>query len=245
MKRRTIYGIWLLCTLLGCLCSCRERPADNAAFLDGLDAERAVSEALHHIDSIAQYTPDELEPLIISICDRLQQRGDTAAALSVVGFVYGIDPQQRPETVSRLLVSTLLPGKPAPTLVDNEGREINLVGGKWRTILFFYESRCRTCREMMDIMISHYDELTKARVRVITVSCDRDRALFEEYTRKFPWPENLCDFRYYDGPNFTGYGVVNVPAAFVVDEKGIVTGRYGSAEELIDDLLKGKRLGSD
>ena len=240
MKRRTIYVIWLLCTLIGCLCSCREQTVDRAAFLDGVDAELAVAEAMHRIDSIAQQATDELEPFVASICDRFLQRGDTAAALSVIGHIYGIDPQQRPETVRRLLVSTLLPGKPAPALVDNEGREINLAKGKQRTVLFFYESRCRTCQGMINMLISRYAELTKAKVRVITVSCDRDRETFEEYTRKFPWPDNLCDFLYYDGPNFTGYGVANVPTMFVVDSKGTVAGQYGSMEKLIDDLLKAK-----
>jgi peroxiredoxin len=157
--------------------------------------------------------------------------------MQIASYPYGVDAEARPDIAERILHSTLLPGKPAPPLTGNDGKAINPDENDKPVIVFFYESRCRSCRTMIDAMIARYGELQEAGIRVITLSSDRDRALHEDYSRKFPWPDKLCDFRYYDSPNFVNYGVASTPATFLI-VKGKVEGQYGSPDEIMDVLLK-------
>jgi peroxiredoxin len=99
------------------------------------------------------------------------------------------------------------------------------------TLLLFYESGCGNCVIQIGELKKYYSELQKKNVRIIAISADTDENVFEYHSKDFPWPDKLCDFKGFDGKNFRNYGVVATPTIYLVDKKGIITGRYARLED--------------
>ncbi|GHS97146.1 hypothetical protein FACS189421_03440 [Bacteroidia bacterium] len=93
-------------------------------------------------------------------------------------------------------------------------------------LLLFYESGCSNCQIQLGELKKHYAELEKKGIRVIAISADSSDEVFKYHSKDFPWKDNLCDYQGFDGANFRHYGVVATPTLFLIDNKGIITGRY-------------------
>lgn len=219
--------------------ACSRRTPSFADGLAGIDAEQAVALSKARIDSLAQSDSENLKPEIQAICEALAARGDREAAMRIAVYPYGFDPDERPDIAERLLTSTLLPGKQAPEIQypGPFGMQALRPGsdGKY-TVLFFYESTCRSCQGMIGYLTGHYQDFRKAGVRIVTLSSDQDGKRFEEYAEQFPWPDKLCDLRGYGGQNFIRYGVAATPTLFLIDRKGTVVGQFATPEEIGERL---------
>jgi peroxiredoxin len=98
-------------------------------------------------------------------------------------------------------------------------------------LLMFYESGCSNCVAQLDELKKHYAELQKKKIRVIVISADTGKEVFEYHSKDFPWPDKLCDFNGFDGKNFRNYGVVGTPTFYLIDKKEIITGRYARLKD--------------
>lgn len=215
--------------------ACSLRQPSFAESLAGMDAGAAVQISKAHLDSLAKHEPESVKGAVREIAEALASGGDRDAAMEIAAYPYGIVPAERPDVAGRLLVSTLLPGKKAPWI---DALRFDAPGSDGRqTVLFFYESRCRTCQAMIKEMTGRYSEIEKAGIRVVTISADTDKELYLEYSGKFPWKDRLCDFRSYGGPDFINYGVASVPVTFLIDARGVVADQYASPGEILNDLL--------
>ena len=101
-------------------------------------------------------------------------------------------------------------------------------------LIMFYESDCGNCQNELHQLIEKYDLLRDNHVRVITVSADTDKDLFEYMAQKMVWQDNYCDFKGFDGVNFINYGVAGTPTFILIDKEGIVRGRYARMSEIIN-----------
>lgn len=121
-------------------------------------------------------------------------------------------------------------GKPAPLLVT-DGAPIKL--GK--SLILFYDSECGNCHNELHQLIESYPLLSNDhnQMRVITVSADTDKDTFEYTNQKLPWADKLCDFKGFYGENFKNYGIVGTPTFILVDDEGIVRGRYAKLSEFL------------
>jgi thiol-disulfide isomerase/thioredoxin len=93
-------------------------------------------------------------------------------------------------------------------------------------LLVFYESGCSNCQVQLIELKKHYAELEKKGIRVIAISADTSEEVFQYHSKDFPWPDNLCDYGGFEGVNFRNYAVVATPTLYLIDKKGIITGRY-------------------
>ncbi|MDH6307063.1 thiol-disulfide isomerase/thioredoxin [Parabacteroides sp. PF5-5] len=182
------------------------------------------------IDRTEAESPEMLQPLVHSICRTLEERGDIEAATAVAAYPYGIDPEHSPEIARRLLVSILLPGKKAPPLEGLQQEENKT------TLLFFYESRCRSCMQMISELTGQYTKLKDKQIRIVTISVDKEKKIFEEVASAFPWPDTLCDYQGFHGKNAISYGVAGTPAIYLIDSKEIVKGKYDTLLEIFEEL---------
>ncbi|WP_407534279.1 peroxiredoxin family protein [Elizabethkingia miricola] len=98
-----------------------------------------------------------------------------------------------------------------------------------QTLLFFYQSTdCKTCDLQLQELSSNYQMLTAKGVRVITISADKEKALYTSKSKAFPWKDAFCDYKGEKGENFKNYSVTGVPTLILVDSDGNILSRGAS-----------------
>lgn len=206
-----------------------------AAWVSSYPAPDSAAEASKIlIERVAKQSPLVRKPLVRELCLIFKGRGNIQTAATVAAYPHGIDGGKDREISYRLLTSTLLPGRKAPVI---EGLLRGDDTEQSATLLLFYESRCRTCQQIIRELEENYPVLREKGVRVVSLSIDTDEKTFAEYCEHFPWPDKLCDYRGEYGPNMERFGVATTPTLFLIDEKGIVTDQYDTPEEVWKVLL--------
>lgn len=94
------------------------------------------------------------------------------------------------------------------------------------TLLIFFEVGCSNCEREMQTIKANYARLAKRNIRIVSISANTDKAEYEPYSISLPWKDKLCDYKGFDGNNFINYGIMGVPTFFIIDEDGIIKGRY-------------------
>lgn len=135
-----------------------------------------------------------------------------------------------------------LVGGPAPeiTLKDLQGQEVRLSDLRGKIVLLnFWATWCKPCKDEMPAMQASYDKLRGQGFVVLAVNELEDTERVIEHVRShghtFPV---VMD---HDNRVANRYGVVGLPASFLVDRQGIVREQiFGSllTEERIADLVK-------
>ena len=135
-----------------------------------------------------------------------------------------------------------LVGGPAPeiTLQDLQGQEIRLSDLRGKVVLLnFWATWCKPCKDEMPAMQASYDKLRGQGLVVLAVNELEDTEKVIEHVRKhghtFPV---VMD---HDNHVANRYGVLGLPASFLVDRQGIVREKImGSllTEERIADLVR-------
>jgi len=123
-----------------------------------------------------------------------------------------------------------LNGQPAPAIKMGETFFLPK-----SSLIVFYETGCGNCHYELENLKGKYPLLSNEHnsIRVVSISADVDRYVFEETAEGLPWADKLCDFNGFDGDNFKNYGIVGTPTFILTDKEGIVRGRYASLRELI------------
>ncbi len=135
-----------------------------------------------------------------------------------------------------------LVGGPAPeiTLKNLQGQEVRLSDLRGKVVLLnFWATWCKPCKDEMPAMQASYDKLRDQGFVVLAVNELEDTEKVIEHVRKhghtFPV---VMD---HDNVVANHYGVVGLPASFLVDRQGIVRERISGSlltEERIADLVR-------
>ncbi|KRB58437.1 peroxiredoxin [Flavobacterium sp. Root186] len=146
-----------------------------------------------------------------------------------VGSPYGayLAKSGRIEKPSHFLLSAMggpQIGMAAPDLLWESGNYS--FNKKQKTLLVFYETGCNNCDNEINLLLGNYQELQKKGYEVVTAASDVDPDEYKKNAARFPWKNKNCDFRGSTGYNFSSFGVIGTPTIFVIDENGIITGRY-------------------
>lgn len=130
-----------------------------------------------------------------------------------------------------------LVGGPAPeiTLKDLQGQEVKLSDLRGKVVLLnFWATWCKPCKEEMPAMQASYDKLRGQGFVVLAVNELEDTEKVIEHVRShghtFPV---VMD---HDNRVANRYGVVGLPASFIVDRQGIVR------EKVFGSLLTEQRI---
>ncbi|WP_165042485.1 peroxiredoxin [Dysgonomonas sp. ZJ709] len=174
---------------------------------------------------VAENYPQRLKPLIRALADCLVAEGNEKAAASIAAYPYGIDvsPNEYSEIANRLLIQTRLTGNKAPAIT---GLDIDL----YPALVIFYESDCPNCVNLLEAVKKHFNLLQDKQIRVISLSSDTDRKVFESFASQCPWTDKLCDLQGFSSPDFKHWGVAATPSLYYIDEKGIVNEPYEMEE---------------
>jgi peroxiredoxin len=119
-------------------------------------------------------------------------------------------------------------GSPAPALA---GLEKPL---SQAAVLIFFDSDCDHCRHELDRLTEHFAELTAKGYRIISIAADTEADNYRQTAVVFPWDkaDRLCDFKGFNGANFKNYGIIGTPTIFIVDENGVISGKYAKMDEV-------------
>jgi len=144
----------------------------------------------------------------------------------------GLHPQYMPENSSlrrALGAYRAMNGQVMPALAGL----VDTKGTSNKTLVAFYDSDCSTCVNEMFRLVVAYPGLKEKGIRVVSVSADKDKAKFEESIKGFPWKDHLCDFKGFEGENFSNYNVIGTPSFYLIGKDGKLEGMYYAVEDLM------------
>jgi hypothetical protein len=95
-----------------------------------------------------------------------------------------------------------------------------------KVLLVFYRSDCSSCENEIQQLKGNYALIQNKGYEVVSVSADQDDDLFKNTSATFPWKQKYCDLQGFSGTNFRNYGVIGTPTFYVIDDSGIIQGRY-------------------
>jgi hypothetical protein len=101
-----------------------------------------------------------------------------------------------------------------------------------RTLVAFYDSDCNTCVNEMFRLTVLYPKLKEKGIRVVSIAADVDKKKYENSIKDFPWKDTLCDFKGFEGENFSNYNVIGSPSFYLVDKDYKLTGLFYSAGDV-------------
>ena len=135
-----------------------------------------------------------------------------------------------------------LVGGPAPeiALKDLQGHEVKLSDLRGKTVLLnFWATWCKPCKEEMPAMQACYDKLRGQGLVVLAVNEleDTEKVIEHIRTHGHTFPVVMD----HDNQVANRYGVVGLPASFLIDRQGIVRERiFGSllTEQRIAELFQ-------
>jgi len=135
-----------------------------------------------------------------------------------------------------------LVGSPAPeiALKDLQGRDIKLSDLRGKVVLVnFWATWCKPCKEEMPAMQASYDKLRDKGFVVLAVNELEDTARVAEHIRTHGHTfEVVMD---HNNQVANMYGVVGLPASFLIDPQGIVRERISGSlltESRIEEMVK-------
>ena len=135
-----------------------------------------------------------------------------------------------------------LVGSPAPEIVlkDLQGRDVKLSDLRGKVVLVnFWATWCKPCKEEMPAMQASYDKLRDKGFVVLAVNELEDTARVAEHIRTHGHTfEVVMD---HNNQVANMYGVVGLPASFLIDPQGIVRERITGSlltESRIEEMVQ-------
>lgn len=100
------------------------------------------------------------------------------------------------------------------------------------TILVFHQPDCSHCSSELGKLIKMYPELKKHNIDVVSVSSAQSQEQFDVETKDFLWKDKISDFKGFGAGNFSRFGVIGTPTIYLIDDSGIVLGRFPTIDAL-------------
>lgn len=102
---------------------------------------------------------------------------------------------------------------------------------KSKTLLVFHETGCGNCTTELQQLKDNYPLLKEKGYEVVSVSADMNRETFDNTSASFPWKQKHCDLQGISGTDFRNFGILGTPTIYLIDENGIVQGRYARLQD--------------
>jgi thiol-disulfide isomerase/thioredoxin len=142
-------------------------------------------------------------------------------------------------------------GQKAPALEfpnpDGTVLKLSDINEKRIVLIDFWASWCGPCRMASPSVVKMYNDYSKKKFTnakkgftVLSVSLDKDAAAWKAAIEadKLAWPYHMSDLKYWSSAAAALYGVAFVPQCFLVDETGMIIGKYNHISEAEVDLKK-------
>jgi thiol-disulfide isomerase/thioredoxin len=162
---------------------------------------------------------------LVSICEQFDLPAAEEVILNYIESS-GRLPADPTSYVNRAIVQNKVKiGKNAPVLKGLEAAPAN-------ALLIFYESGCSHCQLQLAEITKHYSQLVEKGIRVISISTDENKEVYEFHSKNFPWPDKFCDLQGFKGENLTNYAVIGTPTLFLIDENSLILDKQPKLENI-------------
>jgi peroxiredoxin len=134
----------------------------------------------------------------------------------------------------------LLPGNPAPdfTMNDSTGKAVSLASFKGQFLLVdFWASWCGPCRNENPNVVKAYKEFSSRGFTILGVSLDNDKAKWLEAVAEdgLTWA-HVSELQGWKCSAAKLYGVMSIPANFLLDKEGKIIASNLRGEDLVNKL---------
>lgn len=138
------------------------------------------------------------------------------------------------------ILAKVEPGQPAPefTMNDTTGKPISLSSFKGKVVLVdFWASWCGPCRAENPNVVAAYKRFNSKGFTVFGVSLDTDKGKWQNAIAKdgLTWT-HVSDLIGWDNAAAKQYGVMSIPANFLVDKEGKIIGSSLRGDDLVKKL---------
>lgn len=138
------------------------------------------------------------------------------------------------------ILSKVEPGQAAPefTMNDTTGKPISLSSFKGKVVLIdFWASWCGPCRAENPNVVAAYKRFNSKGFTVLGVSLDTDKGKWEDAIAKdgLTWT-HVSDLIGWDNVVAKQYGVMSIPANFLIDKEGKIIGSSLRGDNLVKKL---------
>ncbi len=128
-------------------------------------------------------------------------------------------------------------------MVSGEGKKIKLSAYRGKIVLLdFWASWCQPCIKDLPELLDVYTKYRSDKFEIIGFSIDKDKDAWQRLlnNRKLPWPQ-VVELKGKDGPTPKDYGIIYIPATYLIDKDGKIAGVNFHGKKLtakIEELLK-------
>ncbi|HTI52138.1 MAG TPA: TlpA disulfide reductase family protein [Planctomycetaceae bacterium] len=190
-------------------------------------------------------------PLLFAAARSCELAGLTAEALECYSVIQkGFRKSPFAARVAPIVKRLKLPGNPpqisGPTLEGDDLSVDDLLG---KTVLVvFWSAEAKPCLEQLPGIIAVTRKQSRRGLSVVGVNLDHDPEVVQQFVmkNKIPWPQifySETEKRGWNNPMVSKYGIMDIPALWLIDSSGNVVSTTVKAEDLAAEA--GKLLGSD
>jgi peroxiredoxin len=161
-----------------------------------------------------------------------------------IAFAFGSRPQSNETRLQGPKIGDMAPEIAMP---DANGDTITLSSLQGKIVLVdFWASWCQPCRKENPNLVRTYESFKNARFKnareftIYSVSLDDNKSKWQSAVAKdnLTWKHHVSDFKRWDTPSASLYGVESIPSNFLLNEKGEIIGINLRGKDL-DNALKG------
>lgn len=102
------------------------------------------------------------------------------------------------------------------------------------TLILFYQSDCGHCKIAAVELTESHQDLVKKGIKILSIAGDLEQKTFEVTASQFPWSEKYCDVNGMNGVNFKNYAIIGTPSIYILDQNGIILGKFAAITEVLD-----------
>ncbi|MGO8838165.1 MAG: TlpA family protein disulfide reductase [Limisphaerales bacterium] len=151
-------------------------------------------------------------------------------------FVAALEKREAAQAAGQKIRASLVVGTKFPDFNEKDvsGKSLSITNYQGKVVLIdFWATSSESCRAELPYVMSAYNKYHDQGFEIIGISLDQDPAKFTEFTRAMglTWPQ------YFDGQGWQNklavkYGVERIPATYLLDREGKITGKDLHGEAL-------------